>query len=120
LVFGNVAEVDPDARPGAGASAHRVHEDVIHLQEGGGFRMPCSPAFETCECVVFMLSLRDRDERLCRLAATAAFLCGARGLPSRRGDTRWLAGLLLVVGGPRRIPEAGGFLSSGQVEKLVE
>jgi hypothetical protein len=115
-----VAKVDPDARPRAGASAHRIHEDVVDLQEGGGFRMPCLPALEARQGIVFVLRFGDGDKRLCRLAATAAFLCGARGLPSRRGDTRRLASLLLVVGGPRRIPEAGGFLCSGQVEKLVE
>src|SRR2546423_124248 len=33
LALGDVAEIDPDARPRARASAHRVDEDVIDLQQ---------------------------------------------------------------------------------------
>jgi hypothetical protein len=115
-----VAKVDPNARPRAGASAHGVHKDVIDLQKGGGFRMPCLPTLESRKGVVFVLSFGDGDERLCRLAATAACLRGVGGLPSRRRDTRRLVGLLLVVRGPRRVPEARGFLCGGQLEKFVE
>src|SRR3989441_634767 len=103
----------------------RVCEVAYDHMQGSRFRHAAQfvrwrPALEARQGIVFVLRFGDGDKRLCRLAATAAFLCGARGLPSRRGDTRRLAGLLLVVGGPRRIPEAGGFLCSGQVEKLVE
>src|SRR5213079_3324626 len=80
LALGHVTQVDSDARPRARAATHRVDEDVAHLQPPRGLRMARLPAFQPRERVLLVLGLRDGDEWLSRLAATAALLYGTRGL----------------------------------------
>src|SRR4029077_4239781 len=69
----NVAQVDPDARPGAGPAAHRVDQDVVFLQERRNLGMASLPAFEAGESVLLVPRVGDRDERLRRLTPAAAF-----------------------------------------------
>src|SRR5213079_2575393 len=76
----NVTQVDSDARPRARAATHRVDEDVVDLQPPRSLRMARLPAFQPRERVLLVLGLRDGDEWLSRLAATAALLYGTRGL----------------------------------------
>src|SRR5205807_2989470 len=81
FALGNVTQVDSDARPHARAATHRVDQDVVYLQPPGGFRMARLPASEPRERVLFVLRLRDGDERLYRLAAAAGLSSGALGAP---------------------------------------
>lgn len=46
LLFGHVAEVDADAIPDAGGSAHAIDEDIVDGEQGCGFRMCLPPALE--------------------------------------------------------------------------
>src|SRR6185437_3935500 len=106
LALGNVAQIDPDASPVGRSAAHRVDEDIVHVQPRRRFRIPDLPAFEPGERVRLTRRLGDGDEWLGGLTVAAAFSAGARGLPSRWRDARRLVTLLLIVRRPRRVSEA--------------
>ena len=59
-----MTKVDADARPGAGAAAHGVDEDVIHFQHLGRIRMTLLPTLQSRERVFLVLRLRRGDQRL--------------------------------------------------------
>src|SRR5437773_1023977 len=62
LGLGHVAEVDPDARPRGRAAAHRVDEDVVHVQSRGGRRVPRLPALQAGQRVGLVRRPGHRDE----------------------------------------------------------
>jgi hypothetical protein len=64
LALGNVAQIDPDASPLGRSAAHRVDEDIVHVQPRRRFRIPGLPAFEAGERVRFTRRLGDGDEWL--------------------------------------------------------
>ena len=96
-----MTQIDPDARPGGRAAAHRVDEDVVRLQPPRRFRVTALPAFEAGERVRLVRRPGDGDER---------GRGPTRTLPARWRDPRRLVPLLLVVGRPGRIAESGGLL----------
>ena len=57
LALRNIAQIDPDAGPAGRAAAHRVDEDIVHLQKHRRFRIPGLPAFEAGERVRLMAAL---------------------------------------------------------------
>jgi hypothetical protein len=72
-----VAQVEPDSRPRAGTAAHRVDENIVRLEIRRGPGMARLPALEARERVLLVLRVRDDNERLRRLTASAASLSGA-------------------------------------------
>ena len=128
FVLRHMAQVDADARPRGIAAAHRVDEDVVHLQQRRGCRMARLPALEAGERVLFVFRLGDGNQRMFGLPAAArtgarlgaALLLGARALPARGLHPRRLAGRLLVLRRPRRVAEARSFLCGGQLEQPVQ
>ena len=70
----DVLQVDPDARPGAEAAAHRIDQHVGRLQMRRGVRMPRPPALETGQRVFLLLRAPDLDRAGCSVSggATAA------------------------------------------------
>src|SRR6516165_8846471 len=82
LALENVAQIDPDASPVGRAAAHRVDEDIVHLQPRRRFRIPGLTACEAGERVRLARGVGDGDEWLGGLTVAAAFSAGARGLPS--------------------------------------
>ena len=68
-----------DASPVGRAAAHRVDEDIVHVQKHRRLRIPGLPAFEAGECLRLKRRLGDGDERLGGLTLAAAF---SAGLPS--------------------------------------
>src|SRR5262249_30213556 len=61
--FGDVLEVDPDARPCVEASAHRVDQHVCRLQVRRRFGMPRLPPLESFERTLFFFGSADFDQR---------------------------------------------------------
>ena len=61
------------------------------------------PTFETCERILFVLRLRDGDERM---------------LLSRRRHTRRLTFLLFVIRRPRSVAVAFLFVLRGELEQF--
>jgi len=59
-----VLEVDADARPGGGAPAHRVDEDIGRMEMSGDLWMTQAPVLECGECFIFLRRARDLDQRL--------------------------------------------------------
>ncbi len=49
MLFGDVAQIDANTRPGGGAPAHGVHQDVVHGEMRGGCRMFGFPSFQAGE-----------------------------------------------------------------------
>ena len=47
LIFRDVAQVDADAIPDGGASAHAVDKDVVRREVGGGLEVRLLPASES-------------------------------------------------------------------------
>src|SRR5262249_26244784 len=82
LLFGNVAQVDPDARPGGRASAHGVDEDIVLVEPRRGLGVPGLPALEAGQRVPFLGRPGDGDEWLRGLSAAAPFAARVRDLPS--------------------------------------
>jgi hypothetical protein len=53
LALGNVAQIDPDSSPVGRSAAHRVDENIVHVQPRRHFRIPGLPAFEARERTAF-------------------------------------------------------------------
>src|SRR5207253_3129949 len=115
--LGDVLEVDAHARPGGGAPAHRVDEDVGGLEVGGGLGVPRFPPLEPRQGVRLPRGAADLDQRPGRDPPAAPRL---PALSSRRLNARRFARLLGVVGRPRRIAEAFGFLPRRKLQQRLQ
>src|SRR5438552_15097631 len=65
-MLGHVLEVQADARPGGGAPAHGVDQDVGRSEVGGGLGVPRLPALESREGVRLPRGAAGLDQRLLR------------------------------------------------------
>src|SRR5436190_18712226 len=114
--LGYVLEVDADARPGGGAPAHRVDQDVGGPEVRGGFGVPRLPPLEPRQGVLLPRGAADLDQRLGRDPPAAPRLPAPS---SRRLNARRFARLLGIVGRPRRIAEAFGFLPRREFQQRL-
>src|SRR5207248_2307442 len=89
LALGNVAQIDPDASLVGRSAAHRVDEDIVHVQPRRRFRIPGLPLFEARERVRLTRRLGNGDEWLGRLTVAAAFTAG-EGEATVRSLAFWL------------------------------
>ncbi len=67
-VVRDVLKIHPDARPGAKASPHGVHEHVSRLEMARGLRVLDFPSLESSQRIVFLARPTDLDERHLRRA----------------------------------------------------
>src|SRR6266516_4654633 len=116
-VLGYVLEVDAHARPGGGAPAHRVDQDVGGLEVRGGLGVPRLPPLEPRQGVLLPRGAADLDQRLGRDPPAGPRLPAPS---SRRLNARRLGRLLGVVGRPRRIAEAFGFLPRRELQQRLQ